>query len=96
MYKLAKHSLFIFLLLIVLSCCNQYYPTDTWRTATPEDQKMDSKLLQAFSDQLRNGELGYIDDMLVIRNGYLVFFDSYTNDYETLYQATNTTPGQYN
>ncbi len=96
MYELAKHSLFIFLLLIVLSCCNQYYPTDTWRTATPEDQKMDSKLLQAFSDQLRNGELGYIDDMLVIRNGYLVFFDSYTNDYETLYQATNTTPGQYN
>ena len=57
---------------------------------------MDSNKLKEFSDLLASGELGYIDDMLIIRNGYLVFHQTYSNDYESLYLATKSEPGQYN
>ena len=82
---------------LIFSCSqNKYYPAKQWRTSTPEAQGLKSDVLQAFSDELASGELGYIDDMLIIRNGYLVFSESYENDYDSLYKATNTAPGQYN
>jgi len=82
---------------LIFSCSqNEYYPAKQWRTSTPEGQGLKSDVLQAFSDELASGELGYIDDMLIIRNGYLVFSESYENDYDSLYKATNTAPGQYN
>lgn len=82
---------------LIFSCSqNEYYPAKQWRTSTPEAQGLKSDVLQAFSDELASGELGYIDDMLIIRNGYLVFSESYENDYDSLYKATNTAPGQYN
>ncbi|MDP7465429.1 MAG: serine hydrolase [Candidatus Marinimicrobia bacterium] len=98
MKKIKINSLLIlFVISFFISCTEtEYYPGKVWRTATPEDQKMDSKLLEAFSERLRSGELGYIDDMLVIRNGYIVFSASYTNNYDSLYAVTNTLPGQYN
>jgi len=82
---------------LIFSCSqNEYYPAKQWRTSTPEAQSLKSDVLQAFSDELASGKLGYIDDMLIIRNGYLVFSESYENDYDSLYKATNTAPGQYN
>ena len=82
---------------LIFSCSqNEYYPAKQWRTSTPEGQGLKSDVLQAFSDELASRELGYIDDMLIIRNGYLVFSESYENDYDSLYKATNTAPGQYN
>jgi CubicO group peptidase (beta-lactamase class C family) len=81
----------------MISCSQkEYYPEDHWRTSSPESQGLNSEVLQAFSDELSSGELGYIDDMLIIRNGYIVFSESYENDYDSLYKSTNTTPGKYN
>jgi CubicO group peptidase (beta-lactamase class C family) len=95
MKKSSLQILLVFSILLI-SCSSKYYPTDNWRISTPEEQNMDSNKLKKFSDLLASGELGYIDDMLIIRNGYLVFHQTYSNDYESLYLATKSEPGQYN
>jgi len=49
-----------------------YWPTEGWRTSTPEEQGMDSELLAGAVDYLM-GQDGYnIHSLLVIRNGYIV------------------------
>jgi CubicO group peptidase (beta-lactamase class C family) len=49
-----------------------YWPTDGWRTSTPEEQGMDSEQLAELMDYLQ-GPTGFtIHSLLIIRNGYLV------------------------
>lgn len=55
-----------------------YWPTDEWRTSTPEEQGMDSKLL---ADMLDNMENGMTRSVLVIRHGYVVL-ESYRYPYD--------------
>lgn len=45
-----------------------YWPTDGWRTSTPEAQGMDSAELAAFV----NTWAGTMDSLLIIRHGYIV------------------------
>ena len=49
-----------------------YWPTDTWRTSTPEEQEMDSAVLigadKSFQEIFPNSY-----SLLIIRHGYLVF-----------------------
>ncbi|MCO4769633.1 MAG: serine hydrolase [Deltaproteobacteria bacterium] len=59
-----------------------YWPTTGWRSATPEQQGMDSErllaMLEAYeTEAVENPEL-YIDSMTVIRDGYVVA-DIYPN-----------------
>ena len=48
-----------------------YWPTDSWRTSTPEEQGLDSEQLLAMLERIQE-ENAPIDSVLVIRNGYLV------------------------
>lgn len=48
---------------------NQYWPTEGWKTATPEAQGMDSTLLANTMESFRNRN---VHSMVIIRNGYLV------------------------
>lgn len=48
-----------------------YWPTEGWRSATPEEQGMNSGKLAELLATVRERELA-IDSVLVIRNGYLV------------------------
>ena len=48
-----------------------YFPGETWRTATPESQGLDSQALAAAIDQIRQKQLG-VHSLLVIRHGYAV------------------------
>jgi len=51
-----------------------YWPTSGWKTSLPETQDMSSKKLQAMENYIDNQNLGpYIDSLLIIRNGYLVY-----------------------
>jgi CubicO group peptidase (beta-lactamase class C family) len=48
-----------------------YWPTDGWRTSTPEEQGIDSQQAAELLATIGKRELA-IDSLLVIRNGYLV------------------------
>jgi len=47
-------------------------------------------------EEFASGKHGYIDGMLVIRNGHVVYSKKYDQDYETPFRNTNTEPGKYN
>ena len=86
--------------LINLMCSNNnskiQWPTNGWAYSSPEKQMMNSDSLELMSKKLASGDLGYIDGMLVIRNGKIIFEKSYSNPYDSLFKSTNTTPGKYN
>jgi CubicO group peptidase (beta-lactamase class C family) len=50
-----------------------YWPTEGWRTSTPEEQGMDSEMLVSMMDAIQSQEPPYnIDSITIIRNGYMV------------------------
>jgi CubicO group peptidase (beta-lactamase class C family) len=48
-----------------------YWPTEGWRTSTPEEQGMDPEMLAQLFDTIQERDYS-IDSVTVIRNGYLV------------------------
>jgi len=61
-----------------------YWPTEDWRTSTPEEQGMDSQKLEEMLAVIKERDMG-IHGILVIRNGYIVsetYFKSYKQDTE--------------
>lgn len=49
----------------------EYWPTDGWRSAAPEEQGMDSEKLAQMVEELKQGNLD-LNSLLIVRNGYLV------------------------
>ena len=49
-----------------------YWPTDGWRTSTPEEQGMDSETLAVLIEYLRDYDGSHVDSLMIIRNGYLI------------------------
>jgi CubicO group peptidase (beta-lactamase class C family) len=47
-----------------------YWPTESWRTSTPEEQGMDSAALASFIENVP--KLGNVDGLMIVRNGYVV------------------------
>jgi CubicO group peptidase (beta-lactamase class C family) len=58
-----------------------YWPTNGWRTATPESQGMDSYLLIEMLDKILKTSLR-VESALIIRNGYMVL-DAYSYPYDS-------------
>ena len=59
-----------------------YWPTESWRVSTPEEQGMDSQKLEELIATIKEKEIS-IHSFLVIRNGYIVgetYFGSYKQD----------------
>jgi CubicO group peptidase (beta-lactamase class C family) len=48
-----------------------YFPTNAWRTSTPEEQGIDSQGIAAMLDKIGQAS-PYVHSVLLIRNGYLV------------------------
>jgi CubicO group peptidase (beta-lactamase class C family) len=73
------------------------WPTKTWPVATPEAEGMDPAPLDAFDRELAAGRYGYVDSMLVIRHGKVVYEKTYDHakDYARLF-AGKGAPGIYN
>ena len=88
------------LLLFNIKCAkhenNTPWPNNGWERSKPELEGMSLDSLSSFSNKLKSGDLGYIDGMLVIRNGKIVFEKEYSNNYDSLFEITNTKPGKYN
>lgn len=65
-----------------LSVQPDYFPTDGWRTKAPHDLGIDRSVLDALHRAFSRGEYGYVDGMLIVRNGYIVYEKSYTLRYD--------------
>ncbi len=48
-----------------------YWPAESWRNSSPEEQGMDSEMLADLTDAIRESGKG-VDSITIIRNGYLV------------------------
>lgn len=73
----------------------EYWPTRGWQTSPPEDQGMDSRALEALDREFAEGKHGYVNGMLVVRNGHVVFERTYRHDYDRLFVGKGA-PGIYN
>lgn len=71
------------------------WPTRGWVESSPEAQGLDAAVVEALHREFAEGKHGYIDGMLVIRNGAVVFERSYRHDYDKLF-AGKGAPGLYN
>lgn len=71
------------------------WPTKAWSTSTPEAQGLDPAALALLDREFREGRHGYVDGMLVVRHGQVVFERSYPQDYDRLF-AGRGAPGLYN
>jgi CubicO group peptidase (beta-lactamase class C family) len=84
--------LILFELLLVLGLCaiptiaqpnstitRDYWPTQEWKTSTPEEQGMNSTILNMTADYLETCDTQY-HGFLVVKNGYIVYED-YTGMY---------------
>lgn len=92
------------LLLLALTCLPavtalagpaETWPTKGWPASTPAEQGLDPVPLESLDRELAAGQHGYVDGMLVVRHGSLVFEKSYPHDYESLF-AGKGAPGLYN
>jgi CubicO group peptidase (beta-lactamase class C family) len=70
-----------------------YWPTESWRTAAPEEVGIDSEMLAEVSRINHDEELG-IDSVLVIKDGYLVmdeYFEPFTmGERHKIYSCTKS------
>ncbi len=86
--RLKRHIIHGIILVCFICCLNtmpssaasDYWPTEGWRTSTPEKQGMQSGML---ADMLKNTkEKGYaIESITIIRNGYIVT-DAYFHPFQ--------------
>lgn len=63
--------MFVFLTTTLAIAEKRYYPSDTWRTSTPEAQGLDSIQLAKVFDFVKKNDI-HIHSLLLIRNGHLV------------------------
>ncbi len=63
----------------------QRWPSKEWPVATPQSQSMNADSLLAFDKAIAGGQYGYIDEMIITRNGKLVCEKSYRHDYVKIY-----------
>jgi CubicO group peptidase (beta-lactamase class C family) len=74
-----KLGIAIILFVYLVSCASPsptpsssaYWPTNGWRTTSPEEQGMDSQKLAQMVEELKQGNLD-LNSLLIVRNGNLV------------------------
>ena len=74
-----------FFLLIHFNSNGQQWPLKEWPAASPQSQSMNADSLQAFDNAIASGRYGYIDGMIIIRHGKLVYQKAYQHDYDKIY-----------
>ena len=101
--KMKKNILLLFVFILTLAIWwnfgsaadkqTDYWPTKGWRTASPESQGMDSKLLAKMLDTIWENDIE-IHSIMVVRNGYKIM-DAYScpltvEDMHPIYSITKS------
>jgi len=63
----------------------QQFPGTSWPTATPQQAGFSQAVFDSVDSEIRSGRYGYVDRLLVIRRGRLVFDRRYQNNYDSIY-----------
>jgi hypothetical protein len=92
---LVVFTLFCFISSGQTAISRDIWPTNGWPVSTLEEQGLDSAPLTELNNRLEAGESGYIDEMLIIRNGHIVFEKSYEHDYDKINSETEKIPTYY-
>jgi CubicO group peptidase (beta-lactamase class C family) len=66
------------------------WPTSGWATSTPEAQGLEPTLLRELHREILAGTYGYIDRLVVVKNGHLVMNERYGNDYAEISRGRHT------
>lgn len=72
------------------------WPTKGWPSSTPDAVGLDPKKLAALDGDIAAGGFGYVDSLLVIRHGKIVYDRSYKHDYDRIYAREAAEPGPLN
>lgn len=72
------------------------WPTDVWPISTPEEQGIASAAIDTLISEIRKGEYGKVDAFMLIRNGYVVADERFSQNYDSLATDYDTTNYQYN
>ncbi len=98
-----RYSMRIYIYLIISILCNTTYsqkkvsaPAFSWEISTPAEVGIPNHVLDSLHQDILDGDYGLIDQLLVVRNGKLVFDQGYKQDYETIAAQYDTTYDQYN
>jgi CubicO group peptidase (beta-lactamase class C family) len=60
------------------------WPGEEWQRSAPEQEGLDARAIAQLDEEFRSGKHGYVDSMLIIRNGRMVFEAYYENDYRSI------------
>ncbi len=60
------------------------WPTDRWSESSPSAEGLSESALTELDRQIRDGDFGYIDRLVVVRSGRLVLDKRYDNDYRSI------------
>lgn len=82
-------------LISTVSAQNQW-PTNGWTKSTPADVGLDASILAKLDSEIVAGKLGYVDGMLIIRNGKLAYERTYKHNYDEIYDAEALKRGALN
>ncbi len=74
----------IFLVPVQASGQDSPWPGEYWPTASPESQGVNGSVFSDLDQDIRAGDYGYVDRMVVIRNGRLLVNERYNNDYREI------------
>ena len=72
------------------------WPTKRWQTATPAAVGLSAVVLDSIDAEIAAGRYGYVDRMLVIRRGKVVYDKGYRHDYDRIYADSARKRGALN
>ena len=72
------------------------WPTERWVTSSPAAEGFNPERLAAFDAEIAGGKFGFVDSMLVIRHGKIVYDRAYSHDYGKIYGAEAAARGPLN
>lgn len=96
-WEFRLRALFFMLLSVTPALADASWPTSGWPESTPAEQGVNVDVLRRLDDEFASGKHGYIDSMLVIRNGHVVYEKFYEHDYDSAFKSQpEQTRGPYN
>lgn len=71
-------------------------PPAAWPTATPRALGLNAAVLDSLDAEIKAGQYGFVDRMLVIRHGKIAFDGRYTHNYDVAYGDSMRVPNALN